>query len=99
MYNIGCWNFCNSFFCIRNSQQGGDIEKATDWIFNPTNISSSSDMDVSSSSTSIVDSPLPDGGGGQSPVVLYNVFVHGNDKLVLLLLVLLLPPPLNFNYS
>lgn len=42
---------------------GGDIEKATDWIFNPTNVSSSSDMDVSSSSTSIVDSPLPDGGG------------------------------------
>ncbi|KAG5558761.1 hypothetical protein RHGRI_008647 [Rhododendron griersonianum] len=51
---------------------GGDIEKATDWIFNPTNVSSSSNMDVSSSSTSIADSPLPDGGGGQSPVVLYN---------------------------
>ncbi|XP_058206103.1 ubiquitin carboxyl-terminal hydrolase 14-like isoform X1 [Rhododendron vialii] len=42
---------------------GGDIEKATDWIFNPTNVSSSSNMDVSSSSTSIADSPLPDGGG------------------------------------
>ncbi|XP_058209961.1 ubiquitin carboxyl-terminal hydrolase 14-like isoform X2 [Rhododendron vialii] len=42
---------------------GGDIEKATDWIFNPTNVSSSSDMDVSSSTTSIADSPLPDGGG------------------------------------
>ncbi|KAG5551182.1 hypothetical protein RHGRI_009572 [Rhododendron griersonianum] len=53
---------------------GGDIEKATDWIFNPTNVSSSSDMDVSSSTTSIADSPLPDGGGGQCPVVLYNAF-------------------------
>ncbi|KAF7112199.1 hypothetical protein RHSIM_RhsimUnG0257500 [Rhododendron simsii] len=42
---------------------GGDIEKATDWIFNPTNVSSSSDMDISSSTTSIADSPLPDGGG------------------------------------
>ncbi|KAL6975356.1 ubiquitin-specific protease ubp14 [Sarracenia purpurea var. burkii] len=42
---------------------GGDIEKATDWIFSP-NVSGSSDMDISSSSTSIVDSQLPDGGGG-----------------------------------
>ncbi|XP_057474093.1 ubiquitin carboxyl-terminal hydrolase 14-like isoform X2 [Actinidia eriantha] len=41
---------------------GGDIEKATDWIFNP-NASGPSDMSVSSSTTSIGDSHLPDGGG------------------------------------
>ncbi|XP_052206730.1 ubiquitin carboxyl-terminal hydrolase 14 isoform X2 [Diospyros lotus] len=41
---------------------GGDIEKATDWIFN-LNVSGSSDMDVSSSTASTVDSALPDGGG------------------------------------
>ncbi|XP_028088003.1 ubiquitin carboxyl-terminal hydrolase 14 isoform X1 [Camellia sinensis] len=41
---------------------GGDIEKATDWIFNPI-ASGPSDMDVSSSSTTIVDSALSDGGG------------------------------------
>ncbi|XAR56601.1 Ubiquitinyl hydrolase 1 [Bertholletia excelsa] len=42
---------------------GGDIEKATDWIFNPNNVCSSSDMDVSSSNPSVADSSLPDGGG------------------------------------
>ncbi|KAF5949684.1 hypothetical protein HYC85_011677 [Camellia sinensis] len=41
---------------------GGDIEKATDWIFNPI-ASGPSDMDVSSSSTTIVDSAPSDGGG------------------------------------
>ncbi|XP_077254029.1 ubiquitin-specific protease 14 [Tasmannia lanceolata] len=44
---------------------GGDIEKATDWIFSKPDISSSVDnMDSSSSSAhSTVDKGLPDGGG------------------------------------
>ncbi|CAN6997511.1 unnamed protein product [Brassica oleracea var. botrytis] len=43
---------------------GGDIEKATDWIFNNPN-ASLSDMDVSSSSSALTpaESALPDGGG------------------------------------
>lgn len=41
---------------------GGDIEKATDWIFNPT-ASGPSDMDATSSSGPTVDAPLPDGDG------------------------------------
>ncbi|KAH9612030.1 hypothetical protein KSS87_022005, partial [Heliosperma pusillum] len=44
---------------------GGDIEKATDWIFSNPNASSTSDMDTSSSSTAVAaaDSELPDGSG------------------------------------
>ncbi|XVF19003.1 hypothetical protein REPUB_Repub11eG0073400 [Reevesia pubescens] len=45
---------------------GGDIEKATDWIFNNPNASASSDMDTTTSSNSVptpVDAGLPDGGG------------------------------------
>ncbi|XVF04066.1 hypothetical protein REPUB_Repub05bG0049200 [Reevesia pubescens] len=45
---------------------GGDIEKATDWIFNNPNASASSDMDTTTSSNSIptpVDAGLPDGEG------------------------------------
>ncbi|KAF2614461.1 hypothetical protein F2Q70_00010217 [Brassica cretica] len=44
--------------------KGGDIEKATDWIFNNPN-ASLSDMDVSSSSSAQTpaESALPDGGG------------------------------------
>ncbi|XP_021287815.1 ubiquitin carboxyl-terminal hydrolase 14 isoform X2 [Herrania umbratica] len=45
---------------------GGDIEKATDWIFNNPNTSASSDMDTTTSSGSVptpVDAGLPDGGG------------------------------------
>ena len=44
--------------------QGGDIEKATDWIFNNPN-ASVSDMDVSSSSSAQTPAQtgLPDGGG------------------------------------
>ncbi|XP_043810896.1 ubiquitin carboxyl-terminal hydrolase 14 isoform X2 [Manihot esculenta] len=43
----------------------GDIEKATDWIFNNPNASISSDMDATTSSISPTpdDSGLPDGGG------------------------------------
>ncbi|KVI02211.1 Peptidase C19, ubiquitin carboxyl-terminal hydrolase 2 [Cynara cardunculus var. scolymus] len=41
---------------------GGDIEKATDWIFNPT-ASGPSDMDATSSSGPTVDATLPDGDG------------------------------------
>ncbi|KAI3702917.1 hypothetical protein L6452_28671 [Arctium lappa] len=41
---------------------GGDIEKATDWIFNPTS-SGPSDMDATSSSGPTVDATLPDGDG------------------------------------
>lgn len=45
--------------------QGGDIEKATDWIFNNPNASGMSDMDVTSSSTTQnpAEACLTDGGG------------------------------------
>lgn len=44
---------------------GGDIEKATDWIFNNPDASTSSDMDATTSSTAQTpaDAGLPDGGG------------------------------------
>ncbi|KAA8526881.1 hypothetical protein F0562_008890 [Nyssa sinensis] len=42
---------------------GGDIEQATDWIFNHPGVSDSSDMDATSSNSPIVDAALPDGGG------------------------------------
>ncbi|KAJ4982310.1 hypothetical protein NE237_033147 [Protea cynaroides] len=43
---------------------GGDIEKATDWIFNHPQVSASPDMDATSSSVqSATDEGLPDGGG------------------------------------
>ncbi|KAJ8629066.1 hypothetical protein MRB53_022389 [Persea americana] len=43
---------------------GGDIEKATDWIFSRPGASSTVDMDATPSSThNVVDSELPDGGG------------------------------------
>lgn len=42
---------------------GGDIEKATDWIFNPPASSGPSDMDATSSSGPAVDAALPDGAG------------------------------------
>ena len=55
------------FFCLITDIiyiQGGDIEKATDWIFNNPN-ASVSDMDVSSSSSAQTPAQtgLPDGGG------------------------------------
>ncbi|RVW26079.1 Ubiquitin carboxyl-terminal hydrolase 14 [Vitis vinifera] len=42
---------------------GGDIEKATDWIFSNPDAASSSDMDATTSSTPTADAGLPDGGG------------------------------------
>ncbi|GLT37905.1 hypothetical protein SLA2020_121890 [Shorea laevis] len=45
---------------------GGDIEKATDWIFSNPNASTSSDMDTTSSNNTTpttTDAGLPDGGG------------------------------------
>ncbi|XP_057963166.1 ubiquitin carboxyl-terminal hydrolase 14 [Malania oleifera] len=43
---------------------GGDIEKATDWIFNNPDTSGSQDMDITSNTTpASVDAGLPDGGG------------------------------------
>jgi len=47
--------------------QGGDIEKATDWIFNNPDASVSSDMDTSTSSSkpSPGDTELPDGRGSE----------------------------------
>ncbi|CAO2833461.1 unnamed protein product [Amaranthus hypochondriacus] len=42
---------------------GGDIEKATDWIFSNPNTSSTSDMDTSSSGAAVADAELPDGSG------------------------------------
>uniref|UniRef100_A0A5B7C534 Ubiquitin carboxyl-terminal hydrolase n=1 Tax=Davidia involucrata TaxID=16924 RepID=A0A5B7C534_DAVIN len=41
---------------------GGDIGKATDWIFNNPGVSDSSDMDATSSNSPIVDAALTDGG-------------------------------------
>jgi ubiquitin carboxyl-terminal hydrolase 5/13 len=41
---------------------GGDIEKATDWIFS-ADASASTDMDATSSTPQAADTPLPDGGG------------------------------------
>lgn len=47
-------------FCF----QGGDIEKATDWIFNNPDASAASDTDATASNTTTVaDVGLPDGGG------------------------------------
>lgn len=57
-----------SLFLIRlNFLQGGDIEKATDWIFNNPDASTSSDMDAATSSTAQTpaDAGLPDGGGSK----------------------------------
>lgn len=47
------------------SLQGGDIEKATDWIFNNPDASAVSDMDATTSSTAQTpaDAGLTDGGG------------------------------------
>ncbi|KMS98384.1 hypothetical protein BVRB_4g093360 isoform D [Beta vulgaris subsp. vulgaris] len=42
---------------------GGDIEKATDWIFSNPNAASSSDMDTSSSGAAAAEAELPDGPG------------------------------------
>ncbi|KAK7848094.1 ubiquitin carboxyl-terminal hydrolase 14-like [Quercus suber] len=44
---------------------GGDIEKATDWIFSNPEASVSSDMDATTSNTTPtrIDAGLPDGGG------------------------------------
>ncbi|KAM1057374.1 hypothetical protein ACFX2A_031327 [Malus domestica] len=44
---------------------GGDIEKATDWIFNNPDASASSDMDATTSDTAptAIDAGLPDGAG------------------------------------
>lgn len=50
-----------SFFLSFFTPQGSDVEKATDWIFS-NNAAGSSDMDATSSTTS-VDAALPDGGG------------------------------------
>ena len=58
--------------------QGGDIEKATDWIFNNPNASASSDMDTTTSSNSLptpVDAGLPDGGGSESLESCYSVYM------------------------
>lgn len=47
--------------------QGGDIEKATDWIFNNPGASVSADMDATTSDTAptSADAGLPDGGGSE----------------------------------
>ncbi|KAI7746151.1 hypothetical protein M8C21_018001 [Ambrosia artemisiifolia] len=42
---------------------GGDIEEATDWIFNPNAASGPSNMDATSSSGPSMDATLPDGDG------------------------------------
>ncbi|XP_055823453.1 ubiquitin carboxyl-terminal hydrolase 14 isoform X2 [Solanum dulcamara] len=42
---------------------GGDVEKATEWIFSSPSASTASDMDVTTSSGAAVDPLMPDGGG------------------------------------
>ncbi|KAK6946790.1 Zinc finger, UBP-type [Dillenia turbinata] len=42
---------------------GGDIEKATDWIFSNPSASNASDMDAVTNTVSTIDDALPDGGG------------------------------------
>ncbi|KAJ8532409.1 hypothetical protein K7X08_012332 [Anisodus acutangulus] len=42
---------------------GGDVEKATEWIFRNPSASTASDMDVTTSSGAAVDPLIPDGGG------------------------------------
>lgn len=42
---------------------GGDVEKATEWIFSNPSASTASDMDVTTSSGATVDTLMPDGGG------------------------------------
>lgn len=58
-------NLFNYFWNVFEFYQGGDIEKATDWIFNNPGASASADMDTATSNTTSVpaDSELPDGGG------------------------------------
>lgn len=58
--------FFNCFSLISNSSQGGDIEKATDWIFSNPAVSDSLYMDAASSMTASsadTGAGLPDGGG------------------------------------
>ncbi|KAL6313364.1 hypothetical protein AAG906_001075 [Vitis piasezkii] len=59
--------------------KGGDIEKATDWIFSNPAAASSSDMDATTSSTPTADAGLPDGGTS-----IYSDFL---DKWYLLMVV------------
>ncbi|KAK4714796.1 hypothetical protein R3W88_020703 [Solanum pinnatisectum] len=42
---------------------GGDVEKATEWIFSSPSASTASDMDVTTSTGAAVDTLMPDGGG------------------------------------
>ncbi|PHT77166.1 Ubiquitin carboxyl-terminal hydrolase 14 [Capsicum annuum] len=42
---------------------GGDVEKATEWIFSNPSAGTASDMDVTASSGAAVDTLMPDGGG------------------------------------
>lgn len=55
--------------------QGGDIEKATDWIFNNPDASVSTDMDATTSENAptAADAGLPDGGGSKyrTPVIIF----------------------------
>lgn len=44
-------------------ESGGDVEKATEWIFSNPSANTASDMDATTSSVAAVDPLLPDGGG------------------------------------
>ncbi|KAL6313398.1 hypothetical protein AAG906_001111 [Vitis piasezkii] len=65
--------------CKTYTDMGGDIEKATDWIFSNPAAASSSDMDATTSSTPTADAGLPDGGTS-----IYSDFL---DKWYLLMVV------------
>lgn len=49
--------------------KGGDVEKATEWIFSSPSASTASDMDVTTSSGAAVDTLMPDGGGSKFPIL------------------------------
>lgn len=58
---LKCWSTSDHYI---EFLQDGDIEKATEWIFNPP--TGTSHMDASqSSSTTVVDAVLPDGDGSK----------------------------------
>ncbi|RVW28215.1 hypothetical protein CK203_117477 [Vitis vinifera] len=74
--HIQIWSWDFSYFL---GLQGGDIEKATDWIFSNPAAASSSDMDATTSSTPTADAGSPDGGTS-----IYSDFL---DKWYLLMVV------------
>lgn len=61
--------FVHSLFL--SAHQGGDVEKATEWIFSSPSASTAADMDVTTSSGAAVDTLMPDGGGSKFPILWF----------------------------